>query len=116
MHLYTKCLCLIVAEELGGDGVASADAGAVVEDIRRFSAIDMIRNAAAGTATVSLTGKGLLILVLVMANILMVMMLVYRCTKCCGGNKVKYEVVGVLSEGTDDEMNQMDDEMRQMIQ
>ena len=107
---------LIVAEELGGDDVVSADVGAVMEDIGRFQAIDAIRNVAAGTVTVSLTGKELLILVLVMANVFTLAVLVYRCTKCCGGDKVEYETVGVLSEWTEDEMNQMDDEMRQMIQ
>ena len=107
-------LCL--AEEIGEDDATSANVDAAVEDIRRFKAIDAIRNAAADTVIVSLTGKELLILVLVLANVFTLTILVCRCAKCCSGNEVKYAGVGVLSEGTEDEMSQMDDEMDQMIQ
>ena len=68
------------------------------EDLQHFKMIDAMNDAALNTVTISVTGKDLFILALFILNGLMLAILVCKCTKCCNGNKVKYQAVSVLSE------------------
>merc|ERR1719192_195670 len=65
---------------------------------RHFEPIDAMNKAALNNVTVTVTGKDLLILVLVIANALTLAVLVRGCTKSRTGRRVKYEAVGVVSE------------------
>ena len=55
---------------------------------------------APNTWTVSVTGKDLFILVLVILNVFTLIVLISGCTKCCKveQRKVQYEEVAVVSE------------------
>ena len=57
-----------------------------------------IIDASLNNFTVTVTGKDLLIFVLVIANALTLAVLVRGCTKSRTGRRVKYEAVGVVSE------------------
>ena len=60
--------------------------------------IDAMNDSALDTITISVTGKDLFILALFILNVLMLAILVCKCTKCCNGKNVKYQAVSVLSE------------------
>jgi len=68
------------------------------EDPQHFKMIDAMNDAALETDVISVAGKDLLILALLILNVVSLTILVCKCTKCCNGQKVKYEAVSVLSE------------------
>jgi len=65
-----------------------------------FEAIGAMTKTAPNTWTVSVTGKDLFILVLVILNVFTLIVLISGCTKCCKveQRKVQYEEVAVVSE------------------
>ena len=68
------------------------------EDPQHFKMIDAMNDAALNTLAISLTGKDLFILALLILNVVSLAILVSKCTKCCNRAKVNYEAVSVLSE------------------
>merc|ERR1712223_631399 len=91
------------------DGASYGDVGRKKRDhFNDFEPIGAMKKAAPNTWTVSVTGKDLFILVLVILNVFTLIMLISGCTECCKveQRKVQYEEVAVLSEN----------EMQAMIQ
>ena len=97
-----KSLCFAEGD---GAAVSSAHSAPVhprfpddFEDPQHFEMIDAMNDAALDTVAISVTGKDLLILTLLILNVVSLTILVCRSTKCCNGKQVKYEAVSVLSE------------------
>jgi len=68
------------------------------QDLEHLTMIDALIDAAEDATVLSVTGKDLLILALLISNVVFLTILMCKCIKCCNGQKVKYEAVSVLSE------------------